>query len=315
VRSYSISRIESELKLLCNSKYVDLISFADPTFNFDEKRSLRILSLVEKNNKNVGLSLELRAELLTSALIEKISGLNIVELAFGLQTINARTNRNLTRSFNRVRFERNIRILKSKLQDKNTKIDMDLIYGLPGDDINDYKDSVDFVVSLGACVYYQPLRIFDGSQIKQMANTYSILYDPSPPNNVFSTSTFSHKHILEAYKVNAGLDYYQDFPNVRTVLDKLRAVLKLTPAGICQLAGDYFWHENFLRNFRVCNFTPDDRKWELCRNDLLSFVQHLVSTEAALRHSKGDFIHETESLKDERVHADSCNSKYYKLAI
>jgi len=315
IRSYSWKRIESELKFLCKSKSVTLISFADPTFNYDEKRALRILEIIKKYNRKVGLSLELRAELLTDELIEQLGHLNIVELAFGLQTISSSTNLNLNRVFIRERFQQNIQKIVRKMQGKDVRIDVDLIYGLPGDDVNEYKRSVDFVISLGAHIYYQPLRVFDGTAIREVTDKHSILFDPLPPHNVLGTTTFSWRDMIESYKVNAGLDYYQNSPGIKKILDRIRIFLDLTPADICQKVGHYFWVNELHRNFRLCNFTPDDRPSKQFLNDFFCFASFLMKTEKKLAQLRTELLEMVKDMRDDREGTKSESLGYYKFAI
>jgi hypothetical protein len=195
------------------------------------------------------------------------------------------------------------------------RIDVDLIYGLPGDDVNHYKRSADFVISLGAHIYYQPLRVFDGTAIHQVTDKHSILFDPFPPHNVLKTTTFSCRDMIESYKVNAGLDYYQDSPSIRKILDKIRMLLDMTPADICQKVGHHFWANELHRNFRPCNFTPDDRPSNQFLNDFFSFALFLIETEKRLTQSRTELLEMVKGIRDDREKAKSESLGYYKSAI
>jgi radical SAM superfamily enzyme YgiQ (UPF0313 family) len=310
MRSYSMQRIEKELKYLCRSKHVRLIWFVDPSFNANEERALKILQIIEENNKNVSLAFEIKAELLTHRVIDQFSRLNILEIGIGLQSINKNTNKNINRSFDMEKFESNLKKLQVAISNTCTRFDVDLIYGLPGDTIHDYKKAIDYVLSLGAQVYYQPLRVFSGTQIRKDCPKFSIVFDPETPNNVQANATFSVADMKRAYLINAGLDLYQKSPKIKEVMGIFAQALNCSLSDLFERLGKFLWDRNMTCHFRIANWTPDDRPIEGCFKDFLAFASTIYEHHREILPSENQI---SQILRSKGKHTHPAG--YFRFAI
>lgn len=314
MRSYSWNRIEDEIRNLCNSQHIHTLYFADPTFNANEERALKILDMVEKFNPEISLILELKAEIMTEQIVKKLSHLAIKELDFGLQSSNQMTNKNIYRYLDKTKFLENITLIR-RIFPTPPNIDIDVIVGLPGDTFDDYKSSVEFALSCCPTrVYYQPLRLLPGSRISYDTVKFDLVYDPLSPNNILHNSTFSEDDLIKALKLNAGLDYYQGNATVRRILDILSKASHLSVTEICEMLGDFLWQQDLLYNFRLCNLTPDDRPSE---NYLSDFIRFLEGWNTSLSDEERILILQlTKSLSEDlESRKQDFNPGYYSMAI
>ncbi|WP_428559775.1 MAG: B12-binding domain-containing radical SAM protein [Solidesulfovibrio sp. DCME] len=264
MRVFSWPRVEAEVRALCEHPAVNVIWFADPTFDYDEARALRILRLIEEANAGQGVAFELRAEMLTPALIAQLARLNVVDVGIGLQSINPIALSNVRRASNLESFRRNVSMLAEALKDVGTRIDLDVIYGLPGDCYAGYMDTIDFALDLGGHVYYQPLRLLKGTNLAQRAETFGLEAAPSPPHNLERSLTFPHEDMIRAHHLNAGLDFLQcESMVVQEAIRELRdmarqASQKCSMATACEIVGRGLWASEARNLFRVANASPDD---------------------------------------------------------
>lgn len=315
VRSYSWERIESEITFLCLEPKIQAIWFADATFDFNETRSLKIMNLILDVNPQQRVAFELRAELLTPKILECLGRLNVEDLGIGLQTVNPNTLRILRRPSDMKQLRDNLLALKDIFCDRDTYIYIDLIYGLPGDCFEDYQHSVDFALEVGGHVYYQPLRVFQGTIMAKEAETLGIRYLRGVPHNTLYCTSFSIGDMKKAYQLNAGLDFYQSgIQVIKDVLEALSNRLERSPSFIFTWLGSILWNADLRRWFRVGNASPDDMPPIWRAEDLLMSLDYIDTLKpncsTAMEDLRDLLRKEVKSLAD-----DKTKSGYYHAAI
>lgn len=277
VRKYSMKRVKEEIEYILKSPYVRILWFLDPTFNADEKRALEILEHIESINPKIELAFEIRADLLTDALIEQLGKLNVVDVGIGLQSTSSESNEYIKRKNNIKQMEENIYKLYKAISQTCTGFDIDLIYGLPGDTHDTYKKSIDYVLSLNGNIYYQPLRIFKGTELIEDINKFNIKYNENPPYNVLSNKTYTYEDMQRSYCLNVGVDFYNSCSDIEFMIDKMVEFMDLTHSAIFEDIGQFYWVNNFMDVFRISNWSPDDRSkevlWGYFNQYLLNFIK------------------------------------------
>jgi radical SAM superfamily enzyme YgiQ (UPF0313 family) len=173
------------------------IFLLDPSFNvqpdFDD-----ILSKIIKLNKDkqFEISTELRADFLSDNQIKKLKEMNLVEAEIGLQTMNPTALKTMQRTDSTIK---TIEVIKKMTAEKiNCKTD--LIVGLPGDTLANFKKSVDevFKKEIYDNVQVFRLSILSGTEFSKNKKKLGIISEPFPPYYIKSTNTFSETEILEA---------------------------------------------------------------------------------------------------------------------
>lgn len=282
VRYYSDERIEQELKLILLSPHIHMIWFIDPTFNADENHAIKILKIIEKYNPHMPLAFELRAELLTDKLINQMSRVNVAEVGIGVQTSSDEINKNVHRLSDIEVINSTLAKLKKAIGKTCEQFDMDLIYGLPGDSYVNYKKSIEFVLSINARVFYQPLRIFHGTMLDKEKDKYNIKYNHRAPYNILCNDTYTIRDMQMSYCINVGIDFINRGGMYKEIIIFFATITDSSITDILEKIGIFFWDSQKYHYFRVSNWTPDDRLNEIVRKDFLECMYFL--SELLLEH-------------------------------
>jgi len=231
IRYYSLERIEKEITLIGKSQ-LKRVWFADSIANLDKERFKRILRFIINNNPaNVTFDFEMMAELLDEETIDLIGQANIGYIAFGLQTSNKAALITAGRIWNKERFEDNIKLLKAR-----TSVDfyIDLIYGLPGDNWETYRETIRYCGTLfPRRIQHHSLQVLPGSEFFENSSKYGIKFSPRPPYWVHSSNTFNVHDMKMARKWLGYLELYY-FKPVNKIIHILSVKMDLNPIDLLE---------------------------------------------------------------------------------
>lgn len=171
-----------------------LFKFVDRTFNLNVKTSLRIMQFfLDKLEANpddpVYAHFELVPDHLPEALKETIAKFPAGALQFeiGIQSFNPEVQALVSRRQNNEKAADNIRWLCEQSQ---AHLHVDLIAGLPGEDMASFARGFDQLVGLGAHeIQFGILKRLRGTPIIRHTGPFTMVYDPYPPYTVLATST------------------------------------------------------------------------------------------------------------------------------
>lgn len=162
-------RIDLEIDLFCRVG-VSRVSVLDPVFNMDQNRAVRILKRFSTNGFNGELSLQCRAELITDSFLEAAQDLDVT-LEFGLQTIHEREYLAVGRNNNMGVVEK---VLRKVLQ-RGIRLEVSLIYGLPGQTLSSFEASVRWCRDAGIqTIKAFPLLLLRGTALERDRERWSL---------------------------------------------------------------------------------------------------------------------------------------------
>lgn len=175
------------------AKGARLFKFVDRTFNLNVKTSLRIMQFfldkIEANPDDpVYAHFELVPDHLPEALKETIAKFPAGALQFeiGIQSFNPEVQSLVSRRQNNEKAAENIRWLT---QHSTAHLHVDLIAGLPGEDVASFARGFDHLVSLGAEeIQFGILKRLRGTPIIRHTQEFGMVYDPYPPYTVLATN-------------------------------------------------------------------------------------------------------------------------------
>lgn len=248
VRHFDIKRLEKELDIFAQKK-VPQVFVLDPTFNANKERALQILHLIEKKLSDAHFQFEIRAEFVDKQLAEAFSKLSC-SLQIGLQSANPNVLQNINRTFNRKNFSKKVAILN----EYGLIFGFDLIFGLPGDTLPSYKESIDYAISL----YPNHLELFrlsvlPGTDLYDKAQNFGIKAESKPPYHVICTPKFSQSDLLIAENLSfACTVFYSEGRAVPWFLLVL-APLKIKPS---QFFSDFAEWQRCNNCMRTKGFDP-----------------------------------------------------------
>jgi len=167
--------------------------FVDRTFNLNVNSCLRILQffldkIAADPDNAVFAHFELVPDHLPSALKECISQFppGTLQLEIGLQTFNEEVQALISRRQNNDASAENIRWL---IEHSHAHLHVDLIAGLPGEDIDSFAQGFDRLIGIGPHeIQFGIIKRLRGTPIIRHTADHGLVFDPSPPYTILATN-------------------------------------------------------------------------------------------------------------------------------
>lgn len=224
VRLRSAEKVKRELQYFLDKK-VKQVKFIDRTFNCNREHALEIWHfLIEHDNNVTNFHFEITAELLTKEELALFSRMRpgLIQLEIGVQTTNRETLRAIRRPADPERLKMTV---LSVYKTRNIHQHLDLIAGLPYEDLKSFRKSFDDVYEMRPDqLQLGFLKVLKGSEMYEKADGYGIVYQSEPPYEVLYTKWLAYEDILELKKVERMLELYYNsgqFCHTLKVLEKL----------------------------------------------------------------------------------------------
>jgi radical SAM superfamily enzyme YgiQ (UPF0313 family) len=169
-----------------------LFKFVDRTFNLNIKASLRIMQffldkLAARPDDPVYAHFEVVPDHLPDALKASIAQFppGTLQFEIGIQSFNPDVQTLVSRKQNNDKAAENIRWL---CEHSHAHLHVDLIAGLPGEDLNSFARGFDKLVALGPHeIQFGILKRLRGTPIIRHTEPYRLVFDPYPPYAILAT--------------------------------------------------------------------------------------------------------------------------------
>lgn len=243
IRFRSLELVESELKFFLEKK-VPQVKFIDRTFNCNPKRATHIWNFISQNDNGVtNFHFEIAGDLLTDEQIKLINSFRpgLIQLEIGVQSTNTDTLKEIRRHCDLSTLATNVAKIKSG---ENVHQHLDLIAGLPYEDIISFKKSFNDVYNMEPDqLQLGFLKVLSGSFMEEMTTEYGIVYKNYPPYEVLKTKYLSHDDILLLKQVETVLEIYY---NTHQFYHSIKELIKYfdTPFDFYVALGG-FYHKSF----------------------------------------------------------------------
>lgn len=203
VREIPLSRLEQELQMFDKAN-VAQVWVLDSTFNYPAERGKRLLRLMAQHASNCHFHLEAKAEFLdaeTVYLLQQIS----CSVQVGLQSSRPEVLRHINRALDINNFSAKVQMLS----DAGITFGIDLIYGLPTDDIDGLRHSINFALQF----YPNQVEIFrlallPGTKLHEVREQYALHAQAAPPYNIISSASMSSAQLLQCDKLAAATSIF-----------------------------------------------------------------------------------------------------------
>lgn len=204
----SIGRVCRELDFFME-KRVPQVKFVDRTFNCKKEHALPILRyILEHDNGVTNFHFEIAADLLDEdyfAVMEQLRP-GAVQLEIGVQSTCEDTISAIHRKMDFSRVAAAVKRISSR---GNIHIHLDLIAGLPFEDLRRFQLSFNDVYALRPQqLQLGFLKVLKGSDMERLAPEYELLYSSQPPYEVLSTRWLSYKDICRLKQVEEMVELY-----------------------------------------------------------------------------------------------------------
>jgi len=220
VRSFSLERIKSDLKLLMDNR-VAKVKFVDRTFNYNPQRSREIFSFILQHNHSSHFHFEIGAHLLDQATLELLQQVpeGMFQFEIGVQSTLPETLQRVGRQASLQRLAENVLFLRTKTQ---IHLHLDLIAGLPGEDYQQFLQSIDWVFALNAHhLQIEPVKLLPGAPLRLQAQSWGIEYDPSPPYTILKSKQLEFDDLERLRGIGRLLDLFVNSGRFSFLLQQL----------------------------------------------------------------------------------------------
>jgi hypothetical protein len=178
--------------------HVKELYLLDPSLNVHPglKQMLKKISKINKD-QHLEIISEIRAESIDAELADLFAAAGFSWFEIGLQTTNPQALKIMNRPTRLKQFARGAQLLK---QNGITPA-IDLIVGLPGDDLQGVSRSVEFVAenNLADDIQVFPLLVLPGTDFRLNSAKLGLRFEKTPPYTLVDSDTFSAEDLLLAF--------------------------------------------------------------------------------------------------------------------
>ena len=218
LRFRKLELVEKELQFFIDEK-VPQVKFVDRTFNCNHKHAIEIWKYIKEHDKGItNFHFEVAADLLNEEELELIESMRpgLIQLEIGVQSTNEQTIREIRRT---MRFEEVARIVQRINQGENVHQHLDLIAGLPYEDMESFQKSFDDVYRLHPeQLQLGFLKVLKGSYMEEMKQKYGLLSQSKPPYEVLRTNWLSYEEVIRLKGVEEMVEVYYNSGQFRRTM-------------------------------------------------------------------------------------------------
>ncbi len=230
LRFRSLSLVKQELGVFLEQK-VPQVKFVDRTFNCSHSHAMEIWKFIaEHDNGITNFHFEIAADLLNEEELALISTMRpgLIQLEIGVQSTNEKTIREIKRTMD---FKK-VSQVTAILQDMgNVHQHLDLIAGLPFEDIKSFSKSFDDVYALKPHqLQLGFLKVLKGSYMEKRKEEYGLVCKSEPPYEVLYTKWLSYGEVQKLKGIEEMVEVYY---NSRQFEHTLAALEKMTSSPFC----------------------------------------------------------------------------------
>lgn len=238
----SVPRVCRELDFFLGKK-IPQVKFVDRTFNCKKEHALPILRyILEQDNGVTNFHFEIAADLLDEdyfAVMERLRP-GAVQLEIGVQSTCEKTISEIRRKMDFAKVASIVRRISSW---QNIHIHLDLIAGLPFEDLTRFQTSFNDVYALRPQqLQLGFLKVLKGSDMERYASEYDLLYTSQPPYEVLSTRWLSYEDVCRLKQVEEMVEVYYNSGQFGNTLEFLLSCFESPYALYDSLAA---WYERY----------------------------------------------------------------------
>lgn len=239
LRFRKLELVEKELQFFIDEK-VPQVKFVDRTFNCNHKHAIAIWKYIKEHDKGItNFHFEVAADLLNEEELKLIESMRpgLIQLEIGVQSTNEQTIREIRRT---MRFEEVARIVQRINQGENVHQHLDLIAGLPYEDMESFQKSFDDVYRLHPeQLQLGFLKVLKGSYMESQKERYGLVYKGRPPYEVLYTKWLSYEEMMQLKSVEEMVEVYYNSGQFSYCLRKLEEEYA-SPFVLYQGLGRYY---------------------------------------------------------------------------
>lgn len=224
IRYFSLERVKEELKYFID-RDIKLVKFVDRTFNANKKMAMEIWKFLIDNSKKTLFHFEIAGDLLDEEEIEllKSAPKGLFQFEIGVQTTNPEILKNINRIMDFQKVKNNVIGL---MESGNIHCHLDLIAGLPGENMESFRRSFDMVMEIEPHVLQLGfLKVLKGSPVYSQREKYGIRHLSFAPYQVLCTKDMSVEEISKLLKLEEVFETYYNSGTFRLTMKYLLSLV------------------------------------------------------------------------------------------
>lgn len=206
VRYMPLERVFEDIQTFLNVN-APLVKFVDRTYNLQEERYIAIWKYIKEHHNGITMfHFEIEAEFLSKAALDFLQSMpsGIMQFEIGVQSSNKKTLEAIQRSQNIEKLAENISQLPRSIHQH-----LDLIAGLPFEDLNSFGNSFDFVMALKPdALQLGFLKVLHGTVMEKFAKENGWQWMENPVYETFSTPYMSYEDMMFLKDLEILVDAY-----------------------------------------------------------------------------------------------------------
>lgn len=272
VRMRDLDIVKSELKFFLDSK-VNQVKLVDRTFNCNKNHAMTIWKYIKEHDNNItNFHFEIAADILDEEELEIINSFRpgAVQLEIGVQSTNETTIKEIDRIMN---IDKLSNVVDRILQGANVHVHLDLIAGLPYEDLESFKKSFNDVYNMKPHqLQLGFLKVLKGSKIHKKAKEYGIVYMDYAPYEVLFTKWISYEEILRLKLLEEMLEIYYNSNQFSTTL----------PLLVREFESPFDFYEELAEYYEAKGYFKETPSRIYRYNVLLDFTSELLPQKLSL---------------------------------
>ena len=198
LRFFPENQLEEIFRIAC-SHDVSEIYLMDPSFNCSKDLVKRLKEIGKLNNGRMNIHTEIRLEAVTEEIAICMAEAGIKSVEVGLQSVNDNVLKTVGRGWHREKFVKGAELLIEKGIDVKTGV----IMGLPGEDLNGFMKTLDFVMEnrLEEAMEIYPLSLIPGTVLRDISGDLGMEYMKCPPYWVLDSNGMDEREIRYAIEM------------------------------------------------------------------------------------------------------------------
>lgn len=240
-----------------------LVKFVDRTFNSKKDHYQEIWKFLIQNKTKTKFHFELYPSLLNYSDFEILKNIpkDLFQFEVGIQSTNLKTLKSINRNENWEKVKENTLKL---LEIKNIHLHVDLIVGLPFEDLEKIIISFNEIYSLNADHFQMGfLKILPGTEISETKEKYEIIHKIEPPYEIIQNRWLNTTEILRLKSIENLLEIFYNSGKFKTTISEFIQLFN-TPFG-CYINLANFQQEN--------EIILEKSSWEIQANLLLQYIE------------------------------------------
>jgi radical SAM superfamily enzyme YgiQ (UPF0313 family) len=225
VRRFPPERLRAELELFARAG-VQQLFVLDPTFNYHPQQAKQMLRMMAEVAPEIHYTIEVRAEFIDEEMAGLFADINCA-LQIGVQSADPAVLANVHRQIDPDDFAARILLL----HEAGVTYGFDLIYGLPGDTLQGFLNSLDFALGLRPNhLDVFPLAVLPGTRLAENVDRFGLEHQSRAPYRLLSSPTFGAEDMHAAERIARACDLFYNRGRAVPWFDLILDNLEILPA-------------------------------------------------------------------------------------